>query len=64
MPEWTAEARDVQELIEVLTVRFGKARLKTDDIRERRPEASAVTLPSNVRFSLQIFVLCDAMYFV
>lgn len=50
MPEWTAEARDVQELIEVLTTRFGKARLKVEDIRERRPEASAMTMPSNVSF--------------
>ncbi|XP_049885539.1 centrosomal protein of 290 kDa [Pectinophora gossypiella] len=47
MPEWTAEARDVQELVDVLTARFAKGRTRADEIREKLPDSTAIVIPSN-----------------
>ncbi|KAJ8734521.1 hypothetical protein PYW08_013771 [Mythimna loreyi] len=46
MPEWTAEARDVQELVTVLTVRYEKARAKAEDIKEKQKDTTIIMVPS------------------
>ncbi|KAJ8734301.1 hypothetical protein PYW07_014852 [Mythimna separata] len=46
MPEWTAEARDVQELVTVLTVRYEKARTKAEDIKEKQKDTTIIMVPS------------------
>ncbi|XP_026746499.1 centrosomal protein of 290 kDa-like [Trichoplusia ni] len=47
MPEWTAEARDVQELVQVLTTRYEKARLKVEDVKEKQKDNTIIMVPSN-----------------
>ncbi|KAJ0180932.1 hypothetical protein K1T71_003017 [Dendrolimus kikuchii] len=47
MPEWTAEARDVHELVMVLIARFEKARIKTEEIKERQKDTTIIVVPSN-----------------
>ncbi|XP_053601398.1 interaptin [Plodia interpunctella] len=47
IPEWTAEPRDVQELIAVLTSRYEKAVVKADEIREKQGESTIIAIPSN-----------------
>ncbi|KAM3956276.1 coiled-coil domain containing protein 151 [Aphomia sociella] len=47
IPEWTAEARDVQELVMVLTARYEKASLRAEDIRNKHGDTTVVMLPSN-----------------
>lgn len=49
MPEWTAEARDVQEIISVLTARYGKARTKAEEVKEKQKDNTIILVPSNVR---------------
>lgn len=49
MPEWTAEARDVQELVTVLTVRYEKALAKAEDIKEKQKDTTIIMVPSTVR---------------
>ncbi|KAF9795576.1 hypothetical protein SFRURICE_004948 [Spodoptera frugiperda] len=46
MPEWTAEARDVQELVTVLTTRYEKARAKAEDIKEKQKDTTIIMVPS------------------
>lgn len=55
MPEWTAEARDVQELIQVLTTRYEKATVRAEEIRQKHGESTIIVVPSNV--SIEIFPL-------
>lgn len=58
MPEWTAEARDVQELVQVLTTRYEKARLKVEDVKEKQKDNTIIMVPSNVSYSYQkLFIL-------
>ncbi|XP_063828818.1 golgin subfamily A member 5 [Ostrinia nubilalis] len=47
MPEWTAEARDVQELVQVLTQRYDKACARADEIRIKHGETTLIAVPSN-----------------
>ncbi|CAB3259241.1 unnamed protein product [Arctia plantaginis] len=47
MPEWTAEPRDVQELVMVLQVRYDKARTKLADVKERQKDTTYIMVPSN-----------------
>ncbi|KAL4721131.1 hypothetical protein ACJJTC_009411 [Scirpophaga incertulas] len=47
LPEWTAEARDVQELVEVLTTRFAKACARAADIRQKHGEAGPFLAPTS-----------------
>ncbi|XP_068629190.1 outer dynein arm-docking complex subunit 3 [Battus philenor] len=47
VPEWTAEARDIQEIVEVLYARFEKAQARADIIREKRTDSTTIVVPSN-----------------
>ncbi|XP_059060356.1 uncharacterized protein LOC131853477 [Achroia grisella] len=47
IPEWTAEARDVQEIISVLNTRYEKARARAEEIRNKQGDATIITIPSN-----------------
>lgn len=50
MPEWTAEARDVQELVMVLTARYEKATARAEEAKLRQKDSTNVTIhSSNVR---------------
>ncbi|KAF9413826.1 hypothetical protein HW555_008094, partial [Spodoptera exigua] len=46
MPEWTAEPRDVQELVTVLTTRYEKARIKAEEIKEKQKDTTIIMVPS------------------
>ncbi|XP_073959970.1 uncharacterized protein [Choristoneura fumiferana] len=46
VPEWTAEARDVQQLVQVLRTRYSLAGVRADDVRSRR-DVSTMAMPSN-----------------
>lgn len=48
MPEWTAEARDVQELVQVLMQRYEKACARAQEIRVKHGETTVIAVPSNV----------------
>lgn len=48
VPEWTAEARDVQQLLQVLRARYSLAGARADDVRARR-DVATMAMPSNVR---------------
>ncbi|KAL0850545.1 hypothetical protein ABMA28_012323 [Loxostege sticticalis] len=47
MPEWTAEARDVQELVQVLMQRYEKACARAQEIRVKHGETTVIAVPSN-----------------
>ncbi|KPI95413.1 Coiled-coil domain-containing protein 151 [Papilio xuthus] len=47
IPEWTAEARDIHEIMAVLTARFEKARARTELIKEKRTDSTTIVVPSN-----------------
>ncbi|XP_075979320.1 coiled-coil domain containing protein 151 [Anticarsia gemmatalis] len=47
MPEWTAEPRDVQELVMVLQVRYDKACAKLEEVKERQKDTTIIMVPSN-----------------
>ncbi|RVE55179.1 hypothetical protein evm_000077 [Chilo suppressalis] len=47
MPEWTAEARDVQAVVRVLSVRYQTARVRADQVREKHGDITAIPIPSN-----------------
>ena len=49
MPEWTAEARDVQELVSVLITRYEKAQAKAEEIKEKQKDTTIIMVPSTVR---------------
>ncbi|PZC74425.1 hypothetical protein B5X24_HaOG207867 [Helicoverpa armigera] len=46
MPEWTAEARDVQEIMTVLTTRYEKARTRAEEIKEKQKDTTIIMVPS------------------
>ncbi|XP_045489865.1 putative golgin subfamily A member 6-like protein 3 [Pieris rapae] len=46
MPEWTAEACDIQEILAVLTTRFEKAQAKVETIGDKH-NSTVVFIPSN-----------------
>ncbi|CAK1548089.1 unnamed protein product [Leptosia nina] len=46
MPEWTAEARDIQEIIQVLGSRFDKARARVELIGDKQRD-TVIVVPSN-----------------
>ncbi|XP_050663846.1 coiled-coil domain-containing protein 186 [Leptidea sinapis] len=46
-PEWTAEARDIQEIIQVLSIRYEKARIRTEAILEKQKDTAVIMVPSN-----------------
>ncbi|KPJ14561.1 Coiled-coil domain-containing protein 151 [Papilio machaon] len=47
IPEWTAEARDIQDIMAVLTARFEKARARAEHVKEKRTDSTAIVVPSN-----------------
>ncbi|XP_037871974.1 hyaluronan-mediated motility receptor [Bombyx mori] len=47
VPEWTAEARDVHELVVVLTSRYEKAKARSDEIKEKNKDVTTIIVPSN-----------------
>ncbi|XP_072935280.1 outer dynein arm-docking complex subunit 3 [Epargyreus clarus] len=49
MPEWTAEARDIQEIIQVLSTRFERARTRVVIINEKQKDSTAIVVPSTSR---------------
>ncbi|KAG7303884.1 hypothetical protein JYU34_010789 [Plutella xylostella] len=46
VPEWTAEARDIQEVVSVLSSRYAAAAARAADVRARRGDVTPV-MPSN-----------------
>lgn len=48
MPEWTAEARDIAEILTVLTARFNSARNRSALLSQKPRDH---TVPSNVSIS-------------
>lgn len=64
MPEWTAEARDVQELVMVLTSRYEKASLRVQYIREKNTDVTIILVPSNViNISLELYILQKYVFY-
>ncbi|CAG5035333.1 unnamed protein product [Parnassius apollo] len=47
IPEWTAEARDIQEIVSVLSARFERARARADVIRDKKNDTNIVIIQSN-----------------
>ncbi|XP_026764657.2 synaptonemal complex protein 1 [Galleria mellonella] len=47
LPEWTAEARDVQELVSVLAIRYEKAKIRAEEIRNKQGDTTIIAVPSN-----------------
>ncbi|VVC98287.1 unnamed protein product [Leptidea sinapis] len=48
-PEWTAEARDIQEIIQVLSIRYEKARIRTEAILEKQKDTAVIMHPEGIR---------------
>ncbi|KOB70564.1 Uncharacterized protein OBRU01_15150 [Operophtera brumata] len=47
IPEWTAEARDVQQLVMVLTTRFEKATARAEEVKLKQRDSTTVPVPSS-----------------